>query len=146
MRLSTFTSCNLCLFVAAEQCVCKFVFLQKETCICDLVSVINHFSGQYFPLKNWKKSLKWIWLELRPVVMNVKECYTVRKQTIRVLLRSFFQGWNKLNMSYHVSKYFSCVSNVSIICKPVRVFLSKWQPWLFVPAYKLWRGKLVSHQ
>ena len=91
-------------------------------------------------------------MELLPVVMNVKECYTVcfsemfaqRKQTIRVLLRSFFQGWNKLNMSipgidkkprrfddidfvmsYHVSKYFSCVSNVSIICKPVRVFFSK---------------------
>lgn len=61
-----------------------------------------------------------------------QKCLHSANRRIRVLLHSFFQGWNKLNMSHRVSKYFSCVSNVSIICKPVRVFSSKWQPWKFI--------------
>ena len=38
-----------------------------------------------------------------------QKCLHSANRRIRVLLHSFFQGWNKLNMSYRVSKYFSCV-------------------------------------
>ena len=79
MRLSTFTSCNLCLFVAAEQCVCKFYHPGKETCIFNLTLKGSCASslGNISHLKNRKNSLKMNFMELLPVVMNVKECYTV---------------------------------------------------------------------
>ena len=125
------------------------VFVSLPSCKKKLVCLIWPCKGHepllwaIFPTRKLKKQSKiefdWSyvlrWWMLRSVTQCASQkCLHSANRRIRVLLHSFFQGWNKLNMSYRVSKYFSCGSNVSIVCKPVRVFLSKWQPWLFVPA------------